>query len=74
MSGYNYFNGSSTENYLAYRDQSLFSALGEGRGGRIFGGDNMVSGQKERGPVVTNRVSANEGDHLDSKSALRLLH
>lgn len=34
----------------------------------------MVSGQKERGLVVTNRVSANEGDHLDTKSALRLPH
>lgn len=34
----------------------------------------MVSGQKERESVVTDRVSANEGDHLDTKSALRLLH
>ena len=52
MSGYNYFNGSSTENYLAYRDQSLFSALGEGRGGRIFGGITWFQG-KRRGDQLS---------------------
>ena len=35
----------------------------------------MVSGQKERGSVVTNRRGLPmRGDHLDTKSALRLLH